>query len=823
MAYLRPSQHKKLTPDELKYTFETKNFELKPETSSQKPIETIIGQERALKAIRIGVELRSQGYNIFITGISGTGKFTSIKRVLETLSPDCSTMDDYAYVNNFKDDDRPILLKFKAGKAVVFRKDMERCINVLKEHIPKALETTPFVNKKKSIINKFRSEQNKVIAEFEKKLQKDGLTLGQIKEGEAARPEILVVKDDKVYFIQQLDELVQQKQLTKRKADSIVKKYLNHQDGLQAVFKEGIKITNLLKDDLDKLEQETARKIVEATFEDIIKKYKDKNTRKYLKDVVNDIIMNVDNFKGIKPKNGPGESDDEIDYFKNYEVNVILDNSNQKGCPVVIETSPTYQNLFGVIEKFNDGSGGWYTDFTRIKAGSILRANGGYLILNATDTYTEPGVWRALKRTLYYGMLEIQDNPSQYQVSANLLKPESIRINTKVILIGSDYLYTALSEYEDDFNKMFKIKAEFDYEMKRTEKGVEQYVQVINQLISKEKLQEFDASAIAKILEYSARYIGEKNKLTTRFSYILDLARESDFWARDVQAKVVNSYHVEQAYNSAKERHGLYESKLSEMINDGTILIDTEGTRVGQVNGLAVYGDDKYSYGKPTRITASVSLGNGSIINVEREAGLSGSTHNKGVLVISGYLKEKFGRNIPLSFNASLVFEQGYGPIDGDSASITEIAALLSTMAGIPIKQSFAITGSVNQKGDIQPIGGVNEKIEGYFDLCNEKGLTGKQGVIMPVQNVKDLMLKDEVIKAAEEKKFHIYPVSKVEDALELLMGVRAGKMMKNGRYQANTIFGCVDKCLREMRHKIKPAPAKNNPQNKQVSKSKKK
>ncbi len=822
MPYLRPAVHKVLTPDQLKYVFDPKTLEEK-EPPSKTPIETIIGQERALKALRLGIELKSQGYNIFVTGISGTGKFTSIKRILETLDPECPSMNDYAFVNNFKDDDRPILLKFKSGLAVKFKKEMEKCIKVLQEHISKSLEAAPFQSKKKNLLDKFRAKQNKLITDFEKRLQKDGLTLGQVKEGEIARPEILAVIEEQAYFIQQLDELVQQKKLTKRKAEGIVKKYLNYQDDLQQVFKEGIKLTAQIKDEIGILEQETAQKIVETTFEDLIKKYKDKNTRKYLKNVIENIIQNVEYFKGPQAGTAKSDGEGEYDYFVNYEVNVIIDNTNQKGCPVIIETSPNYQNLFGAIEKFHDGNGSWYSDFTSIKAGSLLRANNGYLILNASDVFTEPGVWRTLKRTLNYGKLEIQENPNQYQVSPSVLKPEPININTKVILMGSDYVYSMYSAYEDDFNKIFKVKAEFDYEMTRTEKGVQQYVAVIKNLITKEKLKEFDTSAIAKMLEYSARYVGEQNKLTTRFSYILDLAREADFWAKDVQAKVVNSFHVVQAYESSKERHGLYESKMSEMISDGSILIDTSGSRTGQVNGLAVYGDDKYSYGKPTRITATVSIGNGSIVNVEREAGLSGSTHNKGVLVISGYLKEMFGRNYPLSFNAALVFEQGYGPIDGDSASITEIAALLSTISGIPIKQCYAITGSVNQKGDIQPIGGVNEKIEGYFDVCKVNGFTGKHGVIIPIQNVKDLMLKDEIIEAVKEKKFRIYPVSKVEEALELLMGVRAGKMLRNGRYQANTIFGCVDKCLREMRQKMKPIPPYNSPTRKSIAKRKKK
>ena len=456
-------------------------------------------------------------------------------------------------------------------------------------------------------------------------------------------------------------------------------------------------------------------------------------------------------------------------------------------------------------------------DFTKIKAGSLLRANGGYLVINAMDALSEPGVWKSLKRILLYGVLEIQDMANLYQFSPSILKPEPIEIDAKVIMIGNNYICSVLSAYEDDFNKIFKVKADFDYEMERTEHALDEYARIIKKLIQEEKLKEFDKTAIAKIVEYGARYAGEKNKLTTRFAYIADLARESNFWAHDSGEKLVTNYHVEQAYHSAKDRHGLYESKLSKMIQDGTILIDTAGTRVGTINGLAVYESGHYSFGKPTRITATVSLGTGNIINVEREAGLSGNTHNKGILIISGYFRETFGLRTPLSFTASLVFEQGYGMIDGDSASITEICALLSAISKIPIKQSLAITGSVNQKGDIQPIGGVNEKIEGFYDVCKARGLDGSHGVIIPVQNVKDLMLKDEVIQSVKKNKFHVYSISKVEEAIEILTGISAGKKSVAGKYQPNTVFGEVEKELVVMKKLLKPPTAKG------ISKSKRK
>jgi lon-related putative ATP-dependent protease len=501
-------------------------------------------------------------------------------------------------------------------------------------------------------------------------------------------------------------------------------------------------------------------------------------------------------FKGLKPQGQTTPEGFEIDYFKEYDVNIILDNSETKDCPVIIETSPNYMNLFGTIEKVSDGRGGWYSDFTKIKAGSILKANGGYLVLNVLHLFEEPGVWRTLKRVLTYNKLEIQESPSVFQFTSLILKPEPIDIDTKIILLGSDWIYSLLAEREYDFKKMFKIKADFDYEIKRSDKVIVEYAQVIKKLIKEEGLCEFDKTAIAKLIEISARFAGQKNKLTTRFSKIADLAREANFWALDDGFNVVSEAHVKKAYELGKERHGLLESKIDDMLQDQMILLDTEGKRIGQINGLAVYSTDYYSFGRPTRITATVSLGSGSIINVEREAGMSGRHYNKGVLIISGYFRETFGQDLPLSFNANLVFEQSYGTVDGDSASCAEIFALLSTLADLPIKQNIAVTGSLNQKGDVQPIGGVNEKIEGFFDLCKERGMNNKQGVVIPIQNVKELMLKEEIVDAVRKGEFHIYPISKVEEGIEIITGVKAGQKTEKG-YPAGTVFDLVEKKIK--------------------------
>jgi lon-related putative ATP-dependent protease len=410
--------------------------------------------------------------------------------------------------------------------------------------------------------------------------------------------------------------------------------------------------------------------------------------------------------------------------------------------------------------------------------------------------FEEPGVWRTLKRVLTYNKLEIQESPNIFQFTSSILKPEPIEIATKIILMGSEWVYSVLAEREYDFKKMFKIKADFDYEIKRSDKVIMEYAQVIKKLIKEESLCEFDKTAIAKLIEISARFAGQKNKLTTRFSKIADVAREANFWALDDGFNVVSEAHVKKAFDLAKERHGLLESKVDDMLQEKMILLDTEGERIGQINGLAVYSTDYYAFGRPTRITATVSLGSGSIINVEREAGMSGRHYNKGVLIISGYFRETFGQELPLSFNANLVFEQSYGTVDGDSASCAEIFALLSTLAGLPIKQSLAVTGSLNQKGDVQPIGGVNEKIEGFFDLCKERGLNKKQGVVIPIQNVQELMLKEEVVDAVKKGEFRIYPISKVEEGIELLTGVRAGKKTAKG-YPDGTVFNLVEKKIK--------------------------
>ncbi len=798
MAHPRPSKPTRLKPEDLRWKCDPNIFKFES-TQNLEPIEGILGQERALKAIRLGVEIKSPGYNIFIAGLSGTGKATTVKKMLETISAECPPLFDYAYVNNFKDGDRPIILTFPAGKAKEFKQDIASMIDILRKKIPQALEGDSYSNKKKKIVSHYNEKEQTLMSSFEEKLKKENFSLGQIKVGEAARPDIFPIIDNKPVPIYQLEELVKQGKLTENQAKKIVKNYNDQQSGLHNLFKNGLKLSQELQNKLIKLERDTANIVVKGVVENYKEKHEDLKVLDYISQVEENILDNIQVFKGVKPEGDATPEGFVIDYFKEYEVNIILDNSESKQCPVIIETSPTYVNLFGTVEKVADGKGGWYSDFTKIKAGALLRASGGYLVLNVKHLFEEQGVWKNLKRILTYRKLEIQDSHTLFQLAPSILKPEPISIDTKVILIGSQYIYSMLASYEDDFKKIFKIKADFDYEIKRSDEVLIQYAKVIKKLIKEEGLCEFDKSAIAYLIELGAKFAGQKDKLTTRFSRIADLAREANFWAVDDGFKVVNAAHVMKAFESAKDRHGLLETKVNDMIEENTVLIDTDGQRIGQINALAVYDADFYSFGRPTRITATVSLGSGSIINVEREAGMSGRHYNKGVLIISGYFRETFGQNLPLSFNANLVFEQSYGTVDGDSASCAEIFALLSTLSGLPLKQSIAVTGSLNQKGDVQPIGGVNEKIEGFFDVCKSRGLTKKQGVIIPIQNVKGLMVRDDVIEAVAENKFHIFTITRVEEGIEILTGVKAGNRDSKGCYEKDSVFFLVEQKIKNL------------------------
>jgi ATP-dependent Lon protease len=471
---------------------------------------------------------------------------------------------------------------------------------------------------------------------------------------------------------------------------------------------------------------------------------------------------------------------------------------------VIVEYSPTYRSLFGTTERVVDRFGYWRTDFSRIKAGSLLQASGGFLVINALDLFTEPGVWKPLKRTLTTGLLQITGYDPFYMMAGSSLKPEPIPVNAKVVLIGDRQIYGYLWAVEEDFKKIFKVKAEFDHVMELNHASLKQYASFVRKITDADDLPPFDIGAMEEVISFGSRLAGRKDKVSTQFTFVADIIREAAYCAREKKRKMVMRDHVRSAIKHRIERVNLIENKVQEMYDNDILLVDTSGKKVGQINGLAVYSNGEYSFGRPSRITARTSVGRAGIINIEREADLSGPTHNKGVLVLSGFLRGKFAKNKPLVMSASICFEQSYSGIDGDSASSTEIYVLLSSLSKTPIKQGIAVTGSVNQYGEIQPIGGVNEKIEGFFDVCKTKRLTGHQGVMIPIQNVGELQLRRDIVDAVKNGKFHIYPVKTVDDGIEILTDKPSGKELKRGGFTKGSIYDLVDKELDRMARQIK-------------------
>ena len=777
-------------------------------TEGIEPCSEIIGQERGLEAIHVGVDINSVGYNIFVTGLAGTGRFTTIKCVLEEIDVKGKFPNDLCYVNNFKNPDMPHMLSLPAGQGNAFKKEMETLIETLKKKIPLIFENETYLNKKKEVVEKFRSKQAEMFREFEKRVNKEGFALVQIQMGPYSRPGILPVVEGNPVNIEQLETMVDEDKFSKEELGKIKEKQTGLISELENIFKETRKSEKEVKEGLTALDNEVISPAVRDMISDIKEKFDYEKVHRYLDEVQEDILANLNRFREKEEPATPPIPGlvlpQPVDSFTEYQVNVLVDNSETKKIPIIVETTPNYRNLFGTIERVVERSGIWKTDFSHIKAGSFLRANGGYLILNALDTLVEPGVWPALKRTLKNQVMEVQTYDPLYLFATSALKPEPIECNVKVIMIGDSYIYQLLYNLDDDFKKIFKIKADFDSVMNKDDKKVQQYASFIRKICDEEKLKPFDKTGIAAVVEYGVRMAGRQKKLSTRFYLIADLLREANYWAMKEESEVVSEKHVDKAIEKKVYRVNMIEEKIQEMIDDGTILIDSDGMVVGQVNGLSVYSLGDHSFGRPSRITAKTSMGKAGIINIEREVEMSGPIHNKGVYILAGYLRDRYAQDKPITMSASICFEQSYSGVEGDSASSTELYALLSSLSGLPLRQDIAVTGSVNQKGEVQPIGGVNEKIEGFFEVCKAKGLTGKQGVMIPHLNIGDLMLRKDVVEAVKEGKFRIYSVKTINQGIEILTGVEGGESLDGGKFKEGTVNDLVDKKLRELGMKIK-------------------
>jgi len=785
------------------------------ETTAQAELrEGFIGQERALRALKMGAELSAPGYNVFVCGLAGTSRGGTIARMVEDLHPPTKESLDRCYVNNFKLTDRPRLLALPRGQANGFKKDMQAGIDFLRRRIPQVFEGEPFQRQKGRIVERFTVREKELMDDFTRRIAREQFALGHMQVGAVALPEIFPVLEGQMVPIEDISKMVHEGKLESPMAEDIERKYEQFRQEFTVVYRKTLTLSRELASELSYLEQEAASVLVDGVIEELKEKYAGPNIAEYLEEVRHHLLDNLDPFK---EREGEGEHDEETpdglpkaqggperDPFRVYGVNVILAHSDEDKSPVIFETTPTYANLFGTIQRAYDTRGGWSSDFMDLRGGSLLRADGGFLIMYSLEALSEVGVWRALKRTLNHNRLEIQPLEMFYPFGGSAQKPEAIDINVKVILIGDRSLYELLYEYEEDFRKIFKVRVEFDEEMAMSDGVIAEYAGRLRALSEKENLYPFDRGAFAAMLEYGVRQAGRRNKVTARFIEIADLAREAHYNAAAAGESVVRAAHVRGALSSKMERHNLIETRIREMIQEGTLLVDVEGTRVGQVNGLSVLEIGGYSFGKPVRITATAALGKTGLINIEREANLSGRFHDKGMHIIAGFLRSLFAQDKPLSLAASICFEQSYSGVDGDSASSTEIYALASALSGLPLRQDIAVTGSINQQGDIQAIGGVNEKIEGFFDVCRIKGLTGTQGVMMPESNVEDLMLREDVLEAVTAGKFHVWPVGKVEQGIELLTGMAAGKKNGDGKFEPGTVLALIDERLHAMARTLK-------------------
>ena len=785
------------------------------ETTAQAELrEGFIGQERALRALKMGAELSAPGYNVFVCGLAGTSRGGTIARMVEELHPPTKESLDRCYVNNFKLTDRPRLLSLPRGEANAFKKDMQGGIDFLRRRIPQVFEGEPFQRQKGRIVERFTVREKELMDDFTRRIAREQFALGHMQVGAVALPEIFPVLEGQMVPIEDISKMVHEGKLESPVAEDIERKYEQFRQEFTVVYRKTLTLSRELASELSYLEQEAASVLVDGVIEELKEKYAGQSIAEYLEEVRHHLLDNLDPFK---EREGEGEHDEETpdglpkaqggperDPFRVYGVNVILAHSDGDKSPVIFETTPTYANLFGTIQRAYDTRGGWTSDFMDLRGGSLLRADGGFLIMYSLEALSEVGVWRALKRTLNHNRLEIQPLEMFYPFGGSAQKPEAIDINVKVILIGDRSLYELLYEYEEDFRKIFKVRVEFDEEMAMSDGVIAEYAGRLRALSEKENLYPFDRGAFAAMLEYGVRQAGRRNKVTARFVEIADLAREAHYNAAATGESVVRAAHVRGALSSKMERHNLIETRIREMIQEGTLLVDVQGTRVGQVNGLSVLEIGGYSFGKPVRITATAALGKTGLINIEREAHLSGRFHDKGIHIIAGFLRSQFAQDKPLSLAASICFEQSYSGVDGDSASSTEIYALASALSGLPLRQDIAVTGSINQQGDIQAIGGVNEKIEGFFDVCRIKGLTGTQGVMMPESNVEDLMLREDVLEAVAAGTFHIWPVAKVEQGIEILTGIAAGKKNGEGKFEPGTVLGMIDERLHTMAHMLK-------------------
>ena len=779
----------RVAPEDLRRVCDPALFDFR-DTSALSPLASVIGQERAVQAIDFGLNMKSAGYNIFVTGPVGTGKSTIVSDIVGKHAQGQPRPDDWCLVNNFQDTYRPVAISVPAGRAFEFSKRMRKVVTDLRRALPKIFADKEFQDRQARLQEKSTRAQESIFEELQAKAAENNLRISRTKIGYqtlALRNNQPITKEDFAALSEEeqagIKEAIRAFQSVIESAEHNIGQLVQkHQSAMEQLMQEAalFVIRNRLN-------------VVRSDFEGCAM------VLSYLDCVQEDMLENIHFFLPSKEENAAG-GDNGAPFssfeFKRYDVNVLADRKNLEGAPVILEPNPTYQNVFGHIEK-RAYMGGVKTDFTMVQGGALLRANGGYLIMEVEALMLNPLVWEALKRALQTKLLSIEDVPSEMGLGVSSLRPEPIPLDVKVILLGSYTVFEMLQNHDSKFDKIFKVRADFDFETDLTPETVQLYARFIARACREENLLPFTPQGVAAMVEYGERFAADQKKLSLRFGPIVGILKEADYWARRQDSPTVAGDHVHLAIQKRRFRYNLYEEKMRESFENESVLLDVAGEAVGQVNALAVYQMGDIVFGRPSRITAETFMGKPGIINVEREADLSGRTHDKGVMILSGYLGRTFAQDAPLGITISLTFEQSYGPVDGDSASSTELYVILSSLAGLPIRQGVAVTGSVNQKGEIQAIGGVNQKVEGYFDVCRQKGLTGSQGVIIPRANLTHLMLKDEVVAAAKAGQFHIYQVGNVTEGIHILTGVPAGVPDAEGQYPPETVYGRIQKKLK--------------------------
>jgi lon-related putative ATP-dependent protease len=765
---------------------------------------TIIGQDRAREALRMGLNIRAEGYNIFVTGEVGGGRTTTVRRMLDEIELGDKTPCDFVFVQNFADPDRPHQLSFPAGRGISFKRSMRELMEGLLRDLPQVFDSELYQRQRAEIVEAAGQEQKAKLRDFEVRVQTAGFVMVQVQMGPVTRPNIVPSFEGNPVDFDELEQLAEDGKFPREKLEPMQESLSELRMELESLGKSIRRSERELRRHLTRMDKDFARPLLDEAIGDLRDAFDEPGVAEYLAGVAEGILGSLEELRHVEgSEEAHAEAAGEIEYHSAFDVNVVVDHSQTKGRPIIWEKAPSYRNLFGTIEKFRTAEGEWLADHTHIRAGSLLRANGGFLVLDAMDVLVEPGVWAALKRTMRTGETEIQSFDPMNVMAGNGVKPEPVPIDVKVIIIGTRQTYSLLHQHDEDFSKIFKVKAAMAMSIPHSEQELLNYASFVHKKTVDEQLPPFRREAVATVVEQAMRLAEHREKLTTQFAEIADLILESGFWARQNGHTTVLGSDVDAALRYQVERVSLIEEMMRERIEQGHVLIDVGGEKVGQVNGLAVLDTGDHSFGLPSRITATTAVGRGGIIDLERESQMSGSLHTKGVLILTGFLRERFAKQKPLALTATICFEQNYGGVDGDSASSTELYALLSSLSGVPLRQGIAVTGSVNQRGEVQPIGGVNEKVEGFFDVCRIHGLSGEQGVLIPDSNVQNLMLRKDVVEAVENGEFHIWAVKTIEQGLAVLTGRSAGLPEDGALFEPGSIYSAVDKTLQRLASEV--------------------